>query len=579
MKLLRKYFKQNMRDGVLAPALKLCEALMDLLVPLVIAEIINKGIVQHNMHLVAKYFVLLLVLAALGLIFSVSAQYMAAKFAVGYSTKLRQFLFDHIQGLSYTELDTLGTDTLITRMTSDINQVQNGINLALRLVLRSPFIVFGSMIMAFTINVKAALVFLVTIPVLSVVVFGIMLGSVPLYKKSQTALDHLTGVTRENLAGVRVIRAFCKEQDEIHDFDNKNEALTRMNEIVGRVAALINPLTFLIINVATIILIYVGAIEVNAGGLLQGDVVALYNYMAQILVELVKLANLIININRAMACSERIDDIFRVKSDMAFPEETTEPKEDNDICVAFDHVTFGYKGSGDASLSDISFQVPRGATVGIIGGTGSGKSTLANLIPRFYDTSSGSVYVDGRNVRDYADGELIDKIGVVPQKAVLFEGTIRDNLKWGNQDADDEQLWEAIRTAQAEEVVENKERKLDERIEQNGQNFSGGQKQRLTIARALVKKPEILILDDSSSALDFATDRNLRIALHKLSGKMTTFIVSQRAASIKMADMILVLNDGELVGEGKHEELMKDCEVYQEIYYSQFPEAREEETA
>ncbi|MEE1228630.1 MAG: ABC transporter ATP-binding protein [Lachnospiraceae bacterium] len=579
MKLLRKYFKQNMRDGVLAPALKLCEALMDLLVPLVIAEIINKGIVQHNMHLVAKYFVLLLVLAALGLIFSVSAQYMAAKFAVGYSTKLRQFLFDHIQGLSYTELDTLGTDTLITRMTSDINQVQNGINLALRLVLRSPFIVFGSMIMAFTINVKAALVFLVTIPVLSVVVFGIMLGSVPLYKKSQTALDHLTGVTRENLAGVRVIRAFCKEQDEIHDFDNKNEALTRMNEIVGRVAALMNPLTFLIINVATIILIYVGAIEVNAGGLLQGDVVALYNYMAQILVELVKLANLIININRAMACSERIDDIFRVKSDMAFPEETTEPKEDNDICVAFDHVTFGYKGSGDASLSDISFQVPRGATVGIIGGTGSGKSTLANLIPRFYDTSSGSVYVDGRNVRDYADGELIDKIGVVPQKAVLFEGTIRDNLKWGNQDADDEQLWEAIRTAQAEEVVENKERKLDERIEQNGQNFSGGQKQRLTIARALVKKPEILILDDSSSALDFATDRNLRIALHKLSGKMTTFIVSQRAASIKMADMILVLNDGELVGEGKHEELMKDCEVYQEIYYSQFPEAREEETA
>lgn len=579
MKLLRKYFKQNMRDGVLAPALKLCEALMDLLVPLVIAEIINKGIVQHNMHLVAKYFVLLLVLAALGLIFSVSAQYMAAKFAVGYSTKLRQFLFDHIQGLSYTELDTLGTDTLITRMTSDINQVQNGINLALRLVLRSPFIVFGSMIMAFTINVKAALVFLVTIPVLSVVVFGIMLGSVPLYKKSQTALDHLTGVTRENLAGVRVIRAFCKEQDEIHDFDNKNEALTRMNEIVGRVAALMNPLTFLIINVATIILIYVGAIEVNAGGLLQGDVVALYNYMAQILVELVKLANLIININRAMACSERIDDIFRVKSDMAFPEETAEPKEGNDICVAFDHVTFGYKGSGDASLSDISFQVPRGATVGIIGGTGSGKSTLANLIPRFYDTSSGSVYVDGRNVRDYADGELIDKIGVVPQKAVLFEGTIRDNLKWGNQDADDEQLWEAIRTAQAEEVVENKERKLDERIEQNGQNFSGGQKQRLTIARALVKKPEILILDDSSSALDFATDRNLRIALHKLSGKMTTFIVSQRAASIKMADMILVLNDGELVGEGKHEELMKDCEVYQEIYYSQFPEAREEETA
>ena len=620
MKRLRRFFQHYKKEVVLAPLFKLLEAIMNLLVPLVVAAIINRGIASNDHPYLYLMFGALLILAVAGMLFSFTAQWFAANASVGFTTEMRQALFDHIQKLSYTELDTLGTDTLITRMTSDANQVQNGINLALRLLLRSPFIVFGSMIMAFTIDVKSALIFVVVIPLLLIVVFGIMLTSIPLFQKAQKALDKLTGLTRENLSGARVIRAFCKEENEVKSFDERNDALTKINESVGRLSALMNPATYAIINIATIVLIKTGALRVSSGALLQGDVVALYNYMAQIIVELIKLASLIITINKSLACADRIADIFDIKPSMAYPKKLAEAASsanadirntaagaagsglhdgsgDSDSTAAdavgselhnissgsdissadavrFDHVSFSYAESDAEALTDIDFTVKRGQTVGIIGGTGCGKSTLVNLIPRFYDATKGSVAVDGIDVKNYPEGALIDKIGVVPQKAILFEGSIRDNLRWGNQDATDDEIWAALTTAQAKEIVEGKAGQLDAHIEQNGRNLSGGQRQRLTIARALVKKPEILIMDDSSSALDFATDLALRRAVRAMEGSLTIFIVSQRASSIRTADQILVLDDGKLAGKGTHDELMKTCPVYQEIYYSQYQDER-----
>lgn len=574
MRDLLVYLHDYRRESVLAPLLKLAESLMDLLVPLVVAAIINEGVAHADQGLIWGCFALLIGLAALGMLFSFAAQWMAAKASVGFSTKLRQALFDHIQSLSYHELDTLGTDTLITRITSDINQIQNGLNLALRLLLRSPFIVFGAMVCAFAIDVPSALLFAVAIPLLSLVVFGIMLASIPLFARVQEALDRLLGMTRENLTGVRVIRAFCKEQAEIDEFDRTNEALTSMNEHVGRLSALMNPATYLIINVATIFLIREGAVRVEAGALQQGDVVALYNYMAQIVVELVKLASLIITINRSLACARRVQDMLEIAPSMSYPEEPPANLPAADEAVRFDHVGFSYSATGDAALTDIDFVARRGQTIGIIGGTGSGKTSVVNLIARFYDATSGTVLVDGIDVRRYPAGALTDKIGVVPQKAVLFEGTVRSNLLWGNDQATDEDLWAALATAQATEIVRGKEGQLDAPIEQGGRNLSGGQRQRLTIARALVKQPDILILDDSASALDFATDLALRRAIASLPGTMTVFIVSQRTSSVRQADQILVLDDGQLAGVGTHDQLMGGCAVYQEIYYSQFPDER-----
>ena len=579
MKKLFPYIHGYEKECVLAPLLKLAESLMDLLVPLVVAAIINEGVAQGDRGFVTGQFALLIGLAVLGMAFSFAAQWMAAKASVGFATKLRQALFDHIQGLSYRELDTLGTDTLITRMTSDINQVQNGLNLALRLLLRSPFIVFGAMVCAFAIDVPSALVFAVAIPLLGLVVFGVMLRSIPLFAKVQEALDSLLGMTRENLTGVRVIRAFCKEEQEIEGFDRKNDLLTAMNERVGRLSALMNPATYLIINVATIVLVQQGALRVEAGALQQGDVVALYNYMAQIVVELVKLASLIITINRALACAQRVEDMLEVEPSMTYPEAAAEPPAPTDEAVRFSDVSFSYSDTGDSALTDIDFVARRGQTIGIIGGTGSGKSTVVNLLARFYDATTGQVEVDGLDVRDYPAGALIEKIGVVPQRAVLFAGTIRDNLLWGRADATDEELWDALATAQAAEVVRGKDGQLDAPIEQGGRNLSGGQRQRLTIARALVKRPQILILDDSASALDYATDLALRRAIASLPGTMTVFIVSQRTSSVRQADQILVLDDGTLAGAGTHDELMATCDVYQEIYYSQFPDERPARTA
>lgn len=603
MKKLMIYLKDYRKESVLAPLFKLLEALFDLLVPIVVARIIDRGIAEGNRPLIIQLTGVMILLAGVGLACSITAQYFAARASVGCATKIRQALFDHIQSLSYTELDTLGTDTLITRLTSDVNQVQTGLNMALRLLLRSPFIVFGSMVMAFTINVKAALVFVVAIPVLSAVVYGIMIASIPLFRKVQKKLDQVLGLTRENLTGVRVIRAFCKEQDEVKDFDEKNDSLTRMNLFVGRLSAIMNPATYALINFATIVLIEVGAVQVNLGTISQGDVVALYNYMAQMIVELIKLASLIITINKALACADRMAGVFDIQPGMEYPSaqisagmEKVDARtaQGNSVAgvtipagngkraaVRFDHVSFTYAGSGANSLEDISFTAEEGQTIGIIGGTGSGKSTLVNLIPRFYDATAGEVLAFGRDVRDYAKGELVRRIGVVPQKAQLFEGTIRDNLKWGREDAADGDLWKAVCTAQAEDVVRGKAGGLDFHVEQNGRNLSGGQKQRLTIARALVKDPDILILDDSASALDFATDAALRRAIRQMSTEaegrehpLTTFIVSQRCSSIRYADQILVLNDGRLAGIGTHEELMKTCPVYEEIYYSQYPEER-----
>ena len=573
MKELMKYLKGHEKETILAPLFKLLEALMDLLVPLVVANIINVGIANHDTSSIMHNVILLIVLAVLGLAFSITAQYFAAKVSAEVGTDLRQDMFDHIEHMSYTQLDHLGSSTLITRLTSDINQVQSGLNMSLRLLLRSPFIVFGSLIMAFTINVKAALVFAVAIPILSIVVFGIMLVSIPLFKKVQTKLDAVTDLTRENLTGVRVIRAFGKEREEVKDFEQKNEDLTKINIYVGKLSALLNPVTYALINIATIVLIYVGAVQVNLGAIQQGDVVALYNYMAQMIIELIKLASLIITINKSIACANRVSQILTMPEGMTYPSQSAGSQQEKGTIV-FDHVSLTYQDAGEETLSDISFTITKGQTVGIIGGTGSGKSSVMNLIPRFYDASKGSVQVDGLDVKDYDAHALNERIGIVPQKAVLFKGTIRDNLKWGNENADDAELWQALTLAQAKEVVEGKEGGLDFALEQNGRNLSGGQKQRLTIARAIVKRPEILILDDSASALDFATDAALRRSLRTLSKDTTTLIVSQRVSSIMQADLILVLNDGCLAGQGTHEQLMKNCEVYQEIYYSQFPEKK-----
>lgn len=575
MRNLSVYLRDYTKESILAPLFKLLEVVFDLLVPVVVARMINFGVAGNDRAYITKCFFILLLMAAIGLLCSITAQYFAARASVGFATKLRQAVFDHIQSLSFTELDKLGSDTMITRLTDDINQVQNGVNMGLRLLLRSPFVVFGAMAMAFTIDVKCAWIFVVAIPVLLAVVFAIMLVSIPLFKKVQAGLDRVTGMTRENLTGVRVIRAFCREEHSVEEFESANRELTRLNEFVGRISALLNPLTYVLINVAAVFLIDKAAVQVNLGGIAQGDVVALYNYMLQIIVELIKLASLIITLNKAVACAGRVSGVLAVEPSMSYPETGTAlPADTNVPAVRFDHVTFTYKDAGAPSLYDISFAAQRGQTVGVIGGTGSGKSTLVSLIPRFYDATSGSVSVDGVNVREYTRAGICDKVGVVQQKAVLFKGTIRDNLKWGDETAGDEALWEALTAAQAKEVVEAKPGQLDFELEQNGHNLSGGQKQRLSIARALVKKPEILILDDSSSALDFATDAALRKAIHALSGSMTTFIVSQRIACIRQADEILVLDNGRLAGRGTHDELMNDCALYREIYFSQFPEER-----
>ena len=574
-KMSLKHLKKYQKESVLAPLFKLLEALMDLTVPLVIAQIIKNGIGQNDMGFVLKMFGILLLLAVLGMAFSFTAQWFAAKASTGYATDLRQELFDNIQDLTYAELDQLGTDTLITRMTSDVLQVQTGLNLALRLLLRSPFIVFGAMIVAFTIEVKSALIVVVTIPVLAIVIFTIMWISIPLYTKVQSALDKLLGTLRENLLGVRVIRAFRKEDAEVQQFNQENDTLTQYNEHVGRLSALMNPLTYILINVAIITLIYVGAFRVDGGIIAQADVVALYNLMALIIVELIKLSSLIITINKSLASLERIEAVLVVKREMVYPIEPV--KEDESApAVIFDQVSFSYPQAGADAISNISFVANRGETIGIIGGTGCGKSTVVQLIPRFYDVQSGKVCVNGVDVKDYPQGELVAKVGMIPQKAVLFEGTIRENMQWGKEDARDEEIWHALEIAQAADVVRSKNG-LNAMIEQNGRNLSGGQKQRLTIARALLKNPEILIMDDSASALDFATDLKLRRAIHNLGNQMTVFIVSQRASTVRAANQILVLDDGNLVGIGTHDELMENCKVYQEIYYSQFPEEKPKE--
>lgn len=568
MRKLLRFLKDYKKESILSPLFKLLEASFELLVPLVMAAIIDTGIGNKDGGFILKMCGILILLALVGLTCSITAQYFAAKAAVGFATKVRHALFDHIQKLSYTEMDTAGTDTMITRMTSDINQAQSGVNMVLRLFLRSPFIVFGAMIMAFTIDVKAALIFVVTIPVLSVVVFGIMIITIPLFRRVQASLDKVLGVTRENLTGSRVIRAFNKEQEEIADFDESNEKLTDVQLFVGKISALMNPLTYIIINVALVILIWTGAIQVNIGKISQGEVVALVNYMSQILVELVKLANLIITVTKAIACGNRVQSIFEMETSMV--DGNGSKKEDTGYTVEFRNVSMRYKGAGADTLTGIDFKAKPGDTIGIIGGTGSGKSTVVNLIPRFYDVTEGQVMVDGMDVRDYKITDLRDKIGIVPQKAVLFAGTVRSNLAWGKEDATEEEMQQALSVAQAAEVVDKKDGKLDAEVEQGGKNFSGGQKQRLTIARALVKQPEILIMDDSSSALDYATDAKLRQAIHNMPNRPTVFIVSQRAASIMYADKIIVLDDGTVAGAGTHEELLKDCSVYQEIYYSQF---------
>ncbi|MCM1122947.1 MAG: ABC transporter ATP-binding protein/permease [Eubacterium sp.] len=592
MKKLLVYLKDYKKETVLAPLFKMLEATFELFVPLVMAAIIDHGIGGGDTPYVLRMGAALVALGVIGLVCSITAQYYAAKAAVGFSTKLKHFLFEHIQGLSFTEIDTLGTSTMITRMTSDVNQVQNGVNMVLRLFLRSPFIVFGAMVMAFTIDVKAALIFAVTIPLLSVVVFGIMMLTMPLYKKVQAGLDSVLGATRENLTGVRVIRAFNKEQEEIEAFEEKNSTLAHMQLFVGKLSALTNPVTYIIINAATIILLYTGAVRVDEGTITQGEVVALVNYMSQILIELVKLANLIITITKALACANRIENVFEIHSTMEWGQKVSEGSRTDetaertrgkkavlpstsDYAVDFDHVHLSYAGAGAESLTDIDFHVKKGQTIGIIGGTGSGKSSLVHMIPRFYDATKGSVRIDGRLVQEYSMEELRQKVGIVPQKAVLFQGTIRENLQWGKKDAADEELWQAIETAQAKEFVEQKDGRLDFHVAQTGRNLSGGQRQRLTIARALVGKPEILILDDSASALDYATDASLRQAIRNMEGDMTVFIVSQRASSIRYADQIIVLDDGEMADIGTHDELLKRCSVYQEIYYSQYPKAQE----
>ena len=569
---LLKMMKPYRKECILAPLFKMLEAFFELLVPLVVADIIDNGIRPGDRSRILIGAGLMAALAVIGLMCSITAQYFSARAAVGFSSKVRFRLFHHIEGLSYTETDRIGTSTMITRLSSDLNQVQTGVNLTLRLLLRSPFIVFGAMIMAFTIDRTSAMTFLVTIPVLSVIVFGIMLISIPLYKRTQAGLDRVLGVTRENLTGVRVIRAFGLEERETERFSAANRNHTRLQRFVGRFSALMNPLTYAVVNFAVIALIYIGAFRVNDGAISQGDLVALYNYMTQILVELIKLASLIISITKAVACGNRIEAVLEIPAeDTSSRDLPAEPTSETDKgSVTFDAVSFRYAGAAEDSLSDISFSVRGGETIGIIGGTGSGKSSLVHLIPRFYDAREGRILVDGRDIRSFTKDELRSEIGIVPQKAVLFRGTIRSNLLFGNGDATDEELWAALEAAQAADFVRDKDGMLDATVEQNGRNFSGGQRQRLTIARALVRKPKILILDDSSSALDYATDANLRRAIHALPYSPTLFIVSQRTASLSAADKILVLEDGRSVGLGTHEELLRDSETYLEIHRSQF---------
>lgn len=577
MKKLLVYLKDYKKECVLAPLFKMLEASFELLVPIIVAKIIDTGIKGNNKTYVLQMCAVLVLLAVVGLISSVTAQYFSAKAAVGFATKLRHSLFLHLQGLSYTEVDSIGTSTMITRMTSDVNQAQTGVNMVLRLFLRSPFVVFGAMIMAFTIDVKAALNFVIAIVLLSIVVFGIMVININMLKGVQKRLDKIVSITRENLTGIRVIRAFCKEEEEIERFVKSNDNLAAHQKKSGSVSALLNPITYIIINLAIARLIWTGAIEVSMGVLTQGQVVALYNYMSQILVELIKLASLIITVNKAIASGNRIQDVFEIQSSMTYKNalpKAAKEKDNSDYSVEFQHVSLQYATAGDESLSDIDFTVKPGETIGVIGGTGSGKTSLVHLIPRFYDATKGAVLIDGIDVRDYPKEELNDKIGIVPQKAVLFKGTIRENLKWGNENASDEEMLEAVKNAQAEDVVRVKGG-LDAVITQGGKNLSGGQRQRLTIARALVRKPEILILDDSASALDMATDARLRKSIRELPYKLTTFIVSQRTASIMDADKIIVLDDGRVAGIGTHDELLESCEVYSEIYYSQYKKAQE----
>ena len=577
MKKILYFLKDYKKESIIAPLFKMLEAIFELIVPLVVAQIIDTGIKNADTGYIFERCGVLFLLAVIGLVCAISAQFFAAKAAVGFATKLRSALFAHIQKLSFADLDEIGTSTLITRMTSDVNQLQSGVNMVLRLFMRSPFVVFGAMIMAFTVNIKAALVFVVAIPLLSVVVFGVMLYTMPLYKKVQAALDKVLGKTRENLSGVRVIRAFNKEAQEIQEFNESNEKLTDIQLLVGRISALMNPVTLIIVNVATLVIIWVGAGQVFEGIITQGEVVALVNYMSQILVELVKLANLIILITKAVACGDRVADVL--EREPAIVDENTEnilqaaeqqKNVDTSVMVEFNQVSFSYGSSSETALHDVSFCAERGQTIGIIGGTGAGKTTLINLIPRFYEANQGVVKVEGADVKKYSLSQLREKIGIVPQKAVLFHGTIADNLRWGNADASELELWNALELAQATDVVKGKAEGLQYMVEQGGKNLSGGQRQRLTIARALVKNPDILILDDSASALDFATDAKLRSALATIADNRTIFIVSQRTSSIAHADKIIVLEDGETVGIGNHTELLQTCEVYREIYDSQF---------
>lgn len=570
MKRVWIYLRKYKKECFFAPFFKMLEATFELFVPLVVASIIDIGISQNKPEHIMKMCFMMLLLAVIGLVCSITAQFFAAKAAVGCSTGMRQALFEHIEGLSFTEMDTIGTSTLITRMTSDINQVQNALNLTLRLFLRSPFIVFGAMIMAFTVDVQAAITFVVVIPVLSVIVFGIMLSTRPMYKKVQAGLDKLLGITRENLTGVRVIRAFNKQQDEVTRFSQANEELNTLQKFVGSISGLMNPLTYIVVNAAIIALIYVGAIRVEHGALTQGAVVALYNYMSQILVELIKLANLIISITKGLACANRIEGIFDMQSSMKNGEKDM-PEQQKDIpVVEFRNVSLKYEGNSEESISDVNLKVMKGQTIGVIGGTGSGKTSFVSLIPRYYDATGGNVFINGTDVKEMKTESLREQISVVMQKVQLFKGTIRSNMMMGNRDATDEQIWKALEIAQAKEFVEGKDGGLDAVVEQGGKNLSGGQRQRMTIARAIVGEPQILILDDSSSALDYATDASLRKAIQNMDSKPTLFIVSQRAASLMHADQIVVLDDGCVAGIGTHEELLKNCEVYQEIYYSQF---------
>lgn len=575
MKHLLVFLKDYKKESILAPLFKMLEASFELLVPIVMKLIIDVGIKNNDKRYILNMCLIMILLGIIGLVCSITAQYFSAKAAVGFAAKIRSNLFKHIQTLSFAEMDRVGTSTLITRMTSDINQVQSGVNLVLRLFMRSPFIVFGAMIMAFTIDVKSALVFAVAIPLLSIIVFGVMLISIPLYKKVQSKLDVILGAARENLTGVRVIRAFHKEEDEIKNFNDRNMELTTLQLFVGRILAAMNPVTYIIVNGAIIILLWIGAIKVSKGALTTGAVIALVNYMSQILVELIKLANLIINVTKSIACGNRVQSIFDMKSSIVEDEDNRADvnyiNADNDAFIEFRQVSFKYSGACEEALSDISFKVKKGQTIGIIGGTGEGKSTLVNLIPRFYDVTEGEILINNKNIKQYDIAKLRRKMGVVMQKAVLFKGTIGENLSWGKKDATAEELEEALQVSQAKEFVENKENGLESAVEQGGKNLSGGQKQRLTIARALVRNPEILILDDSASALDYATDAKLRNAISNMQSKPTVFIVSQRSTAVRYADQIIVMEDGRISAIGIHEELLEKSHIYQEIYYSQFP--------